>query len=415
MFSAPISVFSGTQRLAPVRPRSRTVRTLGIVLVILATACASSGKDVVRGPQGKKLNLTPSQLQVKVRSLADPFSGYIEAAVWELLRTSNDSEWRQSILIWQINLINSVQRATFQPDPLAALFDTWALVEQLRSYAEDGVGTGHTEIQARIVLDAVDRMETPILSIAIEAGGEDGAQTAWKLIREWADENPIDQFATRTSTEFELARWTARGNMGAMATVKSLGASLDDVMARLDLYSEYIPKQASWHAQAIALDYLGSQEAGGALADLSKTASAFDRIAYSLEGYPDIVADERRIILETVEKEREQVLGELLGKISELELFFQDQRIDFVENQLRIEREAIFEAIAAERAIVVAAAIKERGDTMVEFEVMVDTLVEKSAVKIVDHFFVRAMQFVAILLVGLGLIAVILVLLWKRK
>ena len=46
---------------------------------------------------------------------------------------------------------------------------------------------------------------------------------------------------------------------------------------------------------------------------------------------------------------------------------------------------------------------------------MVDQLVERSAIKIVDHFFVRAMQFVAVLLVGLGLIAVILVLLWKRK
>ena len=46
-----------------------------------------------------------------------------------------------------------------------------------------------------------------------------------------------------SSTDAELAHWTARGNMGTLATVKSLGASMDDVMARLDLYAEYIPKR----------------------------------------------------------------------------------------------------------------------------------------------------------------------------
>ena len=192
-----------------------------------------------KGPAGKKLEITPSQLQIKVRALADPFSGIIEEAVWELWETNHDPAWRQTLLIWQINVVNAVQRATFQPVPLAALFDTWALVEQLRDYAENRRDYDRTDEQVQMVLNAVDRMEASILKIAVEAGGEEGAVNAGCLIREWADENPIDKFATRTSTDTELAHWTARGNMGAMATVKSLGASLDDVMARLDLYSEY--------------------------------------------------------------------------------------------------------------------------------------------------------------------------------
>jgi hypothetical protein len=109
------------------------------------------------------------------------------------------------------------------------------------------------------------------------------------------------------------------------------------------------------------------------------------------------------------------VLTEILRKVAELELFIQDQRIDFVDNQLRVEREAVFDAVAAERAIIIAEAKAERAETMVELEKMVDQLVERSAVKVVDHFFMRALQLVTILLVGLGLIAVVVVVLWKRK
>lgn len=394
------------------------LRILVLPLVILLTAtlaCASSSRGTSYGSAGKKMQITPSQLQVKVRALADPFSGIIEETVWELWETDQDPAWRQNLLIWQINVVNAVQRATFQPVPLAALFDTWALMEQLRDYAESGTRSNRTHEQVRITLDAVDRMEAMILKVAIEAGGEEGAANAGRLIREWADENPIDKFATRASTASELAHWTARGNMGAMATVKSLGASLDDVMARLDLYSEYIPKQASWHAQAVAYEWLGPNDTEGLFADMSKTASAFDRIALSLEGYPDVVADERRVVLETVQDERAIVLEQLLEKFAEMQIFINEERIDLVENQLRIEREAIFEGIAQERAIIIDAAIKERADTMDELENMVDELVEESAIRIVDHFFVRTLQLVALLLVGLGLIAVVVVLLWKRK
>lgn len=386
-----------------------------VILLFVPAACASSGAKAGRGPAGNKMQITPSQLQVKVRALADPFSGIIEEAVWELWETDQDPTWRQTVLIWQINVVNAIQRATFQPVPLAALFDTWALVEQLRDFAESGRRLERSDDQVGIVLNAVDRMEASILKIAIEAGGEQGAEEARRLIREWAEKNPIDRFATRTSTESELAQWTSRGNMGALATVKSLGASLDDVMARLDLYSEYIPKQAAWHAELVAGRVVEPSRAEQAFHDLGLTAAAFDRIASSLEKYPYVVADERRIVLETLQNERTIILGHLLEKFAELQVFINEERIDMVENQLRSEREAIFEGIANERAIIIEAAIRERAETMIELEEMVDGLVERTAVKVVDHAFLRAVQLVAILLIGIALIAVVVVVLWKKK
>jgi hypothetical protein len=398
------------------RPGSLIHPTLAIVLAIFATACASSSSTAARAPRtGKKLNVTAAQLQIKVRALADPFSGTIEEVVWDLWQTTDDPAERQAMLIWQINLINAIQRAAFQPNPTAALFDTWALVDQFRDYVVSSPSGRFTDEQRRIILDAADRMEEDVFAIAVEASSEEDADAVRTLIREWAARHPIDRFAVRASPQSEMASWSARADLGALATVKNLGATLDDVMARLDLYAEYVPKQASWHAQAIAYGWAGPESAGAALADLATTAAAFDRIASSLESYPEVVAGERRIILETVVAEREQILDELMAKIAELQLFVSSERVDLVEHQLRIEREAIFEAIASERAIIIAEAKQERAETMAELDEMANGIIERSAVKIVDHFFGRAVQLLAIMLVGLALIAVAAVVIWRRN
>lgn len=87
------------------------LRILVLPLVILLTAtlaCASSSKGTSYGSAGKKMQITPSQLQVKVRALADPFSGIIEETVWELWETDQDPAWRQNLLIWKINVVNAV-------------------------------------------------------------------------------------------------------------------------------------------------------------------------------------------------------------------------------------------------------------------------------------------------------------------
>jgi len=397
------------------RARLPAVALLAAVLLAAAPGCAGTGTTKARGPKGKELNITPAELQVKVRALADPFSGAIEEVGWELRASDDDPEWRRRLLIWQINVINALQQAVFQPRPLAAFFDTWALVEQLRSYVLTGPGSTQSEEQRRLVLDAVDGMEAQLFTIAIEAGGEEGAAEARRLVREWAAEHPIDRFVVRTSTTSELAQWTARGNMGALATVKSLGASLDDVLARLDLYAEYIPKQASWHAELVAGQVVPPERSGQAFDDLTTTAAAFDRIATSLESYPAVVAEERQLVIDTLREERIAILGELLDKLTEVELFVNSQRVDLMETNVTAQREAVLRAIADERAIIIDTAIKERADTMVELERMAEALIDRSAAKIVDHFFLRAVQLLAIMLVGIALIAVVIVVLWKRN
>ena len=113
--------------------------------------------------------------------------------------------------------------------------------------------------------------------------------------------------------------------------------------------------------------------------------------------------------------QRAIVLEKVLDKLAELQVFVNEERGDLMDTQVTAQREALMQAIAAERAIIIDAAIKERADTMVELEAMVGKLVEESAIAVVDHFFIRAVQLIAILLVGIGLIAVVVVVLWKRK
>ena len=58
--------------------------TIGVLVVVCAcVACTSSGS--ARSPRrGEKLNLTTAQMQIKMRALADPFSGIVEETVWKI-------------------------------------------------------------------------------------------------------------------------------------------------------------------------------------------------------------------------------------------------------------------------------------------------------------------------------------------
>ena len=158
----------------------------GMLLLILLTACSTSGRNAAGATRSdKKLHLTEAQVQIKVRALADPFSGAIEETIWRLWETTDDPAERRNLLIWQIDLVNAIQRATFQPNPIAALVDRWALVEQLREFVESRSSDVMNVEQKEIVLETIGGMEEALYAVTAEAMGEDDAREVQWLIEDW--------------------------------------------------------------------------------------------------------------------------------------------------------------------------------------------------------------------------------------
>src|SRR5262249_26331805 len=75
--------------------------------------------------------MTTAELRIRVRALAGRFSGVLEALADDLSRRAADPAARLSLTRLKINGIPAIQAALFEPDPIAALLDTWVLLVQL--------------------------------------------------------------------------------------------------------------------------------------------------------------------------------------------------------------------------------------------------------------------------------------------
>jgi hypothetical protein len=337
-----------------------------------------------------------------------PLSGMIEEGADTLLETSDDPVTRIAGLRWKTNGIPAVQAALFNPDPLAALLDTWALMAQMRLLFEDGAGAGLPESQRAAALATIGRMETQIEALVREVDRPGGFERARASVYRWAEANPIDLYVTsRPSTAAELAALTAEADPGIRNAIGGLTLGMGDVWARLDTYAAWMPKQARWQAELLVERVLAGEDAGGALSDFTRLTDAIDDIAATVQDAPGLVTGEREAILSSLREERiaafETLDREFLAAVDAI----LERRILTAEGAIGREREAVLEAVTAERVAVLEAIRQERIATVRDLESVLGGLDEASLRGLVDHLFVRLLELLAIIGV-LGLVGMLL-------
>lgn len=348
--------------------------------------------------------LSRAELRVHVRALALPFSGLIEDTADTILAESSDPDVRELALRWKINGIPAIQAAIFQPKPLVALLDVWALVFQTRESFESGPDSQAPAEVVAIAQEAISEMESRINRVARLLGSTEAVEVLRRDIESWAARNPISASrSARSPTTSELARLTAGKNIGVRATVLAMNETASDMAARLDVYTAYLPKQARWQAEYLlhemALDEDLTKIALGTAALSSELASLADTV----DGAPELVADERRVILEALRKERIAVLESLHAQLVEALEFLETQRIEVFSNHLQTERQAVLAALAEERRVVLEALQDERVAALDQIEAMTQDLVLVTLEDLVDHAFIRLSQFSTVVLLVLGL------------
>ena len=147
-----------------------------------------------------------------------------------------------------------MQQALFQPDPVAATLDSWFLIAQMRDYFASRESSIKPEIYA-LAMRTLDEMESDLRIIVENSGPEVNYEKGRKLVYEMAANYPIDHsFASRRGSTVFLAEFTARTGGGALKSIGSITETAEDLVARIDLNAEYIPKLARWQAMLLALD-----------------------------------------------------------------------------------------------------------------------------------------------------------------
>jgi hypothetical protein len=350
-----------------------------------------------------EMTVSAAALRVQVRSLADRFSGLMEDAGEEVLATETDPRKRRGALMWLTNGIPAMQQALFQPDPLAALVDAWFLIAQMRGYFDTAHERGVSPHHELIAGKALDSMEADLKIIIDNSGPNASYEKGRELIYKNAAQVEIDEsFASRRGSTVFLAEFTARAGGGALRSIGSITETVEDLVARIDLNAEYIPKLARWHAMLLALDggYDTIPESVENLEYLEFFAAEVERLTPLVESVPELVSDERIAVLEAldayltrtmafVDQQRTTLMGEDVRSEREAVLA-----------AIRDERVAVFEAIAAERGIVLEALRAERAATFEDL----DKLMDHSFSREVNKIFVRGLILVLMFLAGFAVI-----------
>ncbi len=373
------------------------------ILAVFLAACSARASRQTQLMQKTDLTISAAQLQIQVRSLAGRFSGLMEEAGTEVLQQSDDPEMRRGALLWLTNGIPAMQTALFAPDPLAALLDGWFLVAQMHFYFEDYEKNDIPQKYADIALRSLDIMEADIRNIVTRAGSEASYEKGHQLVYDAARSTDLTgSFVSRQGSAIVLSEFTARAASGTLKSIGALTETVDDVIARFDLYAEYLPKQARWQAQLLLLEEEldGIGPAIRNLEYLELVAADVQRLTPLAESLPGLVAGERLAVLESLDAQLSRILS-----------FVDQQRATVMHEDVRAEREAVVDALRAERIAVLAAATEERQivlealreERLAAFADL-DALVEKTVGREIDRLFLRALILIAILLGGLALI-----------
>jgi len=389
---------------------------LGIVLV---AGCSTSGPRQTRLMKSTKMTISSAQLRVQVRSLAGRFSGLMEQAGNQAMALSDDSAKKRRALLWLTNGIPAMQQALFQPDPLAALIDAQFLIAQMRIYFDAPTEHELPPEYLKIANRALDEMESDIRMIVDNAGPDTDYEAGRTLIYEAARDNPTDSgFTARQGSAAMLAEFTARAGGSALKSIGSITETVEDLVARIDLNAEYVPKFARWQAQLLILDDIKGDEdfesvlsAVQQLQHLELVAAFLEDLDPLIAGLPDLVADEREAVLDAVHAYLRETL-----------VFVELQRTTLMHEDVRTEREAILAAVREERMAVLAAISEERRIVLEAVSqeraavfADLDALMDEAFTREVNKLFIRGLILISIVLAGFAAITFLGVRALNRK
>lgn len=377
------------------------------------TSCSTGTPRQTKLMKTTNMTISASELRVQVRSLAGRFSGLMEEAGEAAVRRETDPAERRKALLWLTNGIPAMQQALFQPDPVAAMLDAWFLVAQMRDYFERKAPNLAPE-NYNLAIHALDEMEGDLRIIVENAGPEVNYEKGRQLVYSTAENNPLDHsFASRRGSTVFLARFTEETGGGALRSIGSITETVEDLVARIDLNAEYIPKLARWQAMLFALEggYENIPESVRNLEYIEFIASEVERLSPLVESLPVLVAEERVAVLEALDAYLMKTLG-----------FMNQQRRVLMTEELRFEREAVMasvreeriatlETLAEERRIILEAISHERAAVFDDLDHLMDEAFTREANKL----FVRGMVLVAMILAGFAAITFLGVRALKRE
>jgi len=271
----------------------------------------------------------------KLRSLLTDyvprFAIQIEETADQILAESTDAEIRRNALLWKSNAISACFQAAARPDSLAAFLDVWILNRQMTQLFEHPPENPHFGPWQELAIQTSRQLELPLRDIQSKLGtgaipGGKGVTLGEDFVADFALKYPVRSlYFDRQSLAAPFIQQVSEETREVLQVVSGLNENLTELQRLLALYAEFLPKQARWQSELLLLSSTSSAVLAEPLREVAVISRAMDRLATTAESSPallererlalhEIVADERAVIMQDIERMRGETLEQLTSE-----------------------------------------------------------------------------------------------------
>ncbi len=375
--------------LSRIFKRNVTWAVFAITLLATIAGCGGTPEQTAFMESQENVAMSATELRIRLYDFADSFSGNVEMTADGIYASTDDPVIQRRALQWKISATAEVYQAAFGTDPLGAYTDVWAFTKQMHYFLDTGAGQDLFGDQQADAVATARILERRIHALGVMVSKSGDISGLEENLEPWVRKHPLrDLQFTRESTTPFWAEYVASAG-GAMAAVGRMEESMQDLIARMDIMSENLRKQARWETQLLMSESLSTGEVGEFLARIDSVEVNIDRIRIVLEDLDPILSRQVDALMITGDElvMRERMLANENWEV-EREILF--ARIETIQRET-------FALLAAERALI-----------LTEAEAAADRTIETSLDRtrsLIDHLIFRIAQLAVGGLLILGLLA----------
>jgi hypothetical protein len=380
---------------------------VGLMLLVLGCASGTTTKGSSM-KAAKNVRSSAAELSSRNQSLLALYSAEIEGAADKVISESTTPDARRQALLWKAEAIPVMQTSLLTTDPVEAVLDTWAFIFQMSAYMERPLVKQAFGDSYSVVTQTMKNMDAEMARLVQTAAPSANTAVLRQKVAAWADAHPIqNSLAGRQSADPDVIRKVGGAELGTMASVKALEESVGDLVARLDSYNAYLPKQARWQAEIMLSDLARDPGISATMSSAKSLSGSLEKTSASMERMPELV-----------DQTRTAVLADLKGQRLDTQGFLRQERLDTLDtlNQERIatlaalrgERLAGTADLRGERQVVLDALRNGEVAAMNEFKATSEKAMKDLDTRgrgLIDHFFVRALELVLLTLILCSVVA----------
>lgn len=297
------------------RPESRLV--VATVLVAGVMGCMES-RPVEPVPSRQVTaavdNSAGPQLIHALDEFEDFFSAAIDGAATEIESRATSRDARKAALMWKIRTITQCNDVVNQPEPAAALVDTWVLCVRMQQAVETGAAKDLFGENQAVAIGACQRAAAHIEHIAAQNVPSEQLEQIKASVMSYAEQNPMGAtFAapaaeqlSATPTDKRVLAWlmTPLAPLQTFSKINRTADSISDLKPVAERFTEIIndlPAKARWQLQLLLMNLEEAEAVRSALASMQTFSESSARMATVAENLPERLRQESTALLDDVD------------------------------------------------------------------------------------------------------------------